>query len=186
MLTGARRGEVLSAHWDMFDLEAGVWVKPSAHTKQRTEHRVPLSAPAVALLKELKEGAAGPFVFPGTNGRPLCDVKRTWLTVCRDAGLAKQEPKRTGGGRPALGKDGMRLLTWRATARLHDLRHTYASVLASQGLSLPIIGALLGHTQPQTTARYAHLLDDPLRAATELVGTLVGGHGSTKRDQFSG
>lgn len=47
MLTGARRGEVLGARWDMFDLDAGVWVKPSAHTKQRTEHRVPLSAPAV-------------------------------------------------------------------------------------------------------------------------------------------
>jgi site-specific recombinase XerD len=64
-------------------------------------------------------------------------------------------------------------MTWRTTVRIHDLRHTYASVLASQGLSLPIIGALLGHTQPQTTARYAHLLDDPLRAATERVGALV-------------
>ena len=58
---------------------------------------------------------------------------------------------------------------------MHDLRHTYASVLASAGLSLPIIGALLGHTQPQTTARYAHLLDDPLRAATERVGAIVAG-----------
>jgi integrase len=46
----------------------------------------------------------------------------------------------------------------RTTARIHDLRHTYASMLASHGLSLPIIGALLGHTQPQTTARYTHLL----------------------------
>jgi integrase len=50
--------------------------------------------------------------------------------------------------------------------RLHDLRHTFASILASSGRSLPIIGALLGHTQPATTARYAHLADDPLRAAT--------------------
>ena len=64
-------------------------------------------------------------------------------------------------------------MVWRATARIHDLRHTYASILASHGLSLPIIGALLGHTQPQTTARYAHLLDDPLRAATERVGAVV-------------
>jgi integrase len=62
---------------------------------------------------------------------------------------------------------------WRPSARLHDLRHTYASLLASQGQSLPIIGALLGHTQPQTTARYAHLLDDPLRAATEGVADLI-------------
>jgi len=64
-------------------------------------------------------------------------------------------------------------LVWRTIARVHDLRHTYASILASHGLSLPIIGALLGHTQPQTTARYAHLLDDPLRAATERVGAVV-------------
>jgi site-specific recombinase XerD len=53
------------------------------------------------------------------------------------------------------------------------LRHTYASVLASAGLSLPVIGALLGHTQPGTTARYAHLFDDPLRAATERVGAVL-------------
>ena len=59
------------------------------------------------------------------------------------------------------------------TARIHDLRHTYASVLASAGLSLPIIGALLGHSQPQTTARYSHLFDDPLGQATERVGAIV-------------
>jgi integrase len=61
--------------------------------------------------------------------------------------------------------------------RIHDLRHTYASLLASHGLSLPVIGALLGHTAPQTTARYAHLLDDPLRAATEAVADVVAGRG---------
>ncbi|TGQ60212.1 hypothetical protein EN848_33480, partial [bacterium M00.F.Ca.ET.205.01.1.1] len=59
------------------------------------------------------------------------------------------------------------------SARIHDLRHTYASVLASAGLSLPIIGALLGHSQPATTARYSHLMDDPLRQATERVGAIV-------------
>jgi integrase len=65
---------------------------------------------------------------------------------------------------------------------VHDLRHTYASVLASSGLSLPIIGALLGHTQPDTTARYAHLLDDPLRVATERVGAIVTGNGDGKAE----
>jgi site-specific recombinase XerD len=64
--------------------------------------------------------------------------------------------------------------------RLHDLRHTYASVLASSGASLPLIGALLGHTQPGTTARYSHLLDDPLRAATERVGAAMTGIGSAE------
>jgi integrase len=171
MLTGARRGEVLGARWDMFDLKAGIWVKPSSHTKQRVEHRVPLSAAAIELLTELRAQVAGPYVFPGSTGSPLTDVKKTWLTVCRQAGLAVQVPRRTNRSK-AVGRDGP-LTAWRPTVRLHDLRHTYASILASEGLSLPIIGALLGHTQPQTTARYAHLLDDPLRAATERVGAVL-------------
>lgn len=170
MLTGARKSEVLGARWDMFDLEAGIWIKPSAHTKQREVHRVPLSAPAIALLREMKKEAIGPYVFPGADGQPLTDIKRTWLTVCRKAGLAERVPARTRTGTIITVEDGRPQMIWRATARIHDLRHTYASVLASEGLSLPIIGALLGHTQPRTTARYAHLLDDSLRAATEKVG----------------
>jgi len=94
------------------------------------------------------------------------------LAVCREAGLAEHVQKKTKDGEPKTRK-GEPKMVWQTTVRLHDLRHTYASILASQGLSLPIIGALLGHTQPQTTARYAHLLDDPLRAATERVGALV-------------
>jgi integrase len=65
--------------------------------------------------------------------------------------------------------------------RLHDLRHTFASVLASSGLSLPIIGQLLGHTTAQTTHRYAHLFDDPLRAATERASAIITGRPSTDR-----
>jgi integrase len=173
MLTGARRAEVLGARWDMFDLVAGVWVKPSAHTKQRREHRVPLSAAAIELLREIQAQATNPYVFPGVDGKALTDIKRSWLAVCRTAGLTEQGPRRARNGKIVIGKDGQPLMTWRATARIHDLRHTYASILASEGLSLPIIGALLGHTQPQTTARYAHLLDDPLRAATEKAGALI-------------
>jgi integrase len=151
LLTGARRGETLSATWSQFDLEAGVWTKPSAATKQAREHRVPLSAPATALLTEMRCGATGEYVFPGRDDRPLTEARRTWAAVCRAAGLSG--------------------------VRIHDLRHTYAAILASSGLSLPIIGALLGHTQAATTHRYAHLLDDPLRAATERVGALVKGAG---------
>jgi len=61
--------------------------------------------------------------------------------------------------------------------RLHDLRHSFASLLASSGASLPLIGELLGHTQPQTTARYAHLFDDVQREAVERVGKLLTGKG---------
>ena len=57
--------------------------------------------------------------------------------------------------------------------RLHDLRHSFASILVSAGASLPLIGQMLGHTQPQTTARYAHLYDDPLREAAEMVSAVV-------------
>jgi integrase len=183
LLTGARRGEVLGARWDMFDLETGVWVKPSAHTKQRKEHRVPMSAPAVQVLSEILVAAKAaaladgtsinPYVFPGHEGKPITDIKRTWLSVCRNAGLAEQVEQRTRDGKMVRTDKGEPAMVWRTTARVHDLRHTYASILASHGLSLPIIGALLGHTQPQTTARYAHLLDDPLRAATERVGAVV-------------
>ena len=193
MLTGARRGEVLSARWDMFDLEKGIWVKPSAHTKQKKEHRAPLSAPAVQLLNELKVQAVermrqeegreiNPYVFPGDDGKPLTDIKRTWLAVCKKAGLAVEVEGRTRGGKPLKSTDGKPIVVSKATARIHDLRHTYASILASEGLSLPIIGALLGHTQPQTTARYAHLFDDPLRAATERVGALLQNGSSPKTE----
>ena len=70
-------------------------------------------------------------------------------------------------------KMGLKLPIGIMDVRLHDLRHTYASVLVGNGISLPIVGALLGHTQVQTTMRYAHLADDPLRAATEIAGQVV-------------
>lgn len=146
LLTGARRGEVLAMRWDHLDLAAGVWTKPGATTKQKTEHRVPLSAPARQLLAELS-GAGGEYVFPGRGSPHRVDVKKDWAALCKAAKISG--------------------------VRLHDLRHTYASVLASSGLSLPVIGALLGHSQPSTTARYAHLFDDPLRAATERVAAVV-------------
>lgn len=154
LLTGARRGEVLNATWEQFDLEAGVWTKPSAHTKQKEEHRVPLSTPALQLLSELRANAGpSPYIFPGrVPDEPLKEIKNFWARLCKQAGITD--------------------------CRIHDLRHTYASILASAGLSLPIIGALLGHTQPNTTARYSHLFDDPLREATERVGALVTGIGS--------
>src|SRR5262249_54722703 len=82
LLTGARRGEVLGATWDQFDLEAGVWTKPSSHTKTKREHRVPLPAPARQLLAEMKAAAdrkraPSPYVFPARGGvdGPVTDIK---------------------------------------------------------------------------------------------------------------
>lgn len=213
MLTGARKNEVLSATWDQFDLATGVWVKPSAHTKQKKSHRVPLSAPALQLLmtmlahkaeREKADRKAGrpvtdcPFLFPGDrDGSPLMDVKKGWAAVTARATVARWSTEADTSASAIVAKlraaskvgtlptlaacqaeakvAGISLPPGLTDVRLHDLRHTFASILASSGLSLPIIGALLGHTQTQTTARYAHLLDDPLRAATERVGAVVAG-----------
>ena len=150
LLTGARRGEVLSARWDQFDLDAAVWIKPAATTKQRRLHRAPISVSAAALLRtiRLRVPEDCEWVFPGdADGKPLQDIKRFWEDVRTKAHL------------PAV--------------RIHDLRHPFASLLVSGGMTLPMIGKLLGHTQVQTTQRYAHLLDDPLRAGLEKVGDML-------------
>ena len=87
-MTGARRGEALGATWDMFDLDAGVWVKPSSHTKQKRTHRVPLSRPAVGLLAAIRSGQDPHerYVFPGDKpGAHLTDIKKTWASVTAKA-----------------------------------------------------------------------------------------------------
>lgn len=163
-LTGARRGEVLSAQWSQFDLKRGIWTKPDAATKQKREHRVPLSEAAIGLLNDMRSrrsNSDAEFLFPGKDGGHLVELKRPWLAICKLAGLTTKVRKQ---------RDGKVVTLIKPAVRLHDLRHTYASILVSGGLSLPMIGALLGHTQPQTTARYAHLMDDPLRDAANLVG----------------
>jgi len=155
LLTGARRGEALTATWEDFNLELGIWTKPSHHTKQKRTEHVPLSAPALQLLVSMKEKSESPYLFPGeVPDKPTQELKRVWTSLCKKAQLKN--------------------------VRLHDLRHTYASHLVSSGMSLPIVGRLLGHTQPQTTARYAHLADDPLRQATNRFASIVAAARSRK------
>jgi integrase len=151
ILTGCRPSEAMKAAWSEFDSEPGFWVKPSAHVKQRRTHKLPLSPAAIELVEALRKKQKGKWVFPGDKpGEHLAALWHVWHFV-RD---------RTG-----LGAD----------ARLYDLRHTFASVGAGGGLSLPIIGRLLGHTQSRTTQRYAHLADDPLREAAEKIATVITG-----------
>jgi integrase len=160
LLTGARKTEVLAATWDMFDLGDATWTKPSHHTKQKKTSKIPLSAPARLLLSELYAAAGderSEYVFPAHKESTKettkvhlgyrQNVKNQWAAVIKAAKL------------PGL--------------HIHDLRHSYASFLVAEGLSLPLIGRLLGHTQAQTTARYAHIDVDPLRKATQHVGNLV-------------
>jgi integrase len=149
LLTGARRGELLAARWDDIDLEAQNWTKPASTTKQKTTHRIPLSEPACRLLAEMREAADTDHLFPARGGGHRAHINDAWIKLRKAAGIPD--------------------------ARLHDLRHTHASILASSGLSLPVIGALLGHSTPTTTHRYAHLFDDPLRAAVERVGAVISG-----------
>jgi integrase len=141
LLTGARRGELLAGRWTDIDLDAGVWVKRAATTKGKVPHRVPLSNAARQLLSEMKKQADCDWLFPARQGHRT-DIKDAWEVLRKAAEIPD--------------------------ARTHDLRHTYASVLASSGLSLPIIGQLLGHTTAQT-------LDDPLRAATERAAAVITG-----------
>lgn len=144
LLTGSRKHEVLEATWDQFDLERGVWTKKAHTTKQKKMEHSPLSSSALAILEKIKEQKTdSPFLFPGKiQGKPLQDIKKSWATICKRANVRD--------------------------CTIHDLRHTFASHLVSSGLSLSIVGKLLGHTQAATTQRYAHLADEPLRAATAL------------------
>jgi integrase len=180
LLTGARRGEVMGARWDQFDLyagiDAGVWTKPGSMTKQKTEHRVPLSAPVRQLLSDIRAAAereakkkarpVSDFVFPARVGSGhRVEIKKDWADLCKAAGLLTAET--------TAGPNGKSRTVVKHSARIHDLRHTYASVLASAGNSLVIIGGLLGHSQPATTARYSHLFDSPLRKATETAASII-------------
>jgi len=186
LLTGARKGETLAARWADFDLDAGVCVKSSVHTKQKTDHRVPLSPPALVPLAGMKveadrenarranDGLAViKWVFPSVGCQPLGNVKHFWTTICRKARLGEWIPKPDARGRAVKDANGKPVRAWRGAVHIHDLRHTYASILASSGLSLPIIGLLLGHTQTATTLRCAGLLDSPLRQATRRAGVTI-------------
>jgi integrase len=150
LLTGARLGEVLTSRKEDFDLHRGIWTKPSHQTKQKRTEHLPLSAQALILVTSIIEtsDAGSPFLFPGNKpGQPLREIKKFWSAVMRKAGIANY--------------------------RRHDNRHTYASHLVSSGLSLEIVGRLLGHTTTTTTKRYAHLADDPLRAAADRFGSKI-------------
>jgi integrase len=160
LLTGSRKGEVLGARWADLDLGTGIWTKLAANVKQGEDHVVPLSAPARMLLSDIRERVKqkvlGEFVFPSINSRTghRVDIERDWRQLLRAAGIK-----------------GL---------RIHDLRHSFASTVASFGGSLPLIGALLGHSNAASTSRYSHLFIDPQRAATERVGQIIEAAGTDK------
>lgn len=145
VLTGCREGEILSLRWDAVDLDRGFL--RLADTKTGRSIR-PLGAPAAALLTRLPRQAGSAYVFPGVKqGSHLQEIKRVWYAVRHAANLND--------------------------VRMHDLRHSFASVPAIENTSLLIIRSLLGHTDIKTTQRYAHLGDDPVKAAADRTARTV-------------
>lgn len=142
LLTGARRGEILSLKWQEVNLERGCLELGDSKTGRR---EVYLSPAARELLANLPRVDGNPHVIIGAKpGSHMVNLKDSWAAIRKEAGLED--------------------------VRIHDLRHTFASLGVRSGMSLLLIGKLLGHTSQQTTQRYAHLNDDPLRAAAEAIG----------------
>jgi integrase len=158
LFTGCRLREILHLKWQHVDFGRGLLFLPDSKTGKKT---VVLNAPALAVLRELTH--ASDYVIAGDDPKqPRSDIKRPWSLVIRHAGLA-----------------GL---------RIHDLRHSFASIGAAGGLGLPIVGKLLGHANASTTARYAHLDADPLRRASDRIGSVIaaaleGRLSSTKGDK---
>lgn len=159
ILTGARRGEILKLKWTNVDLQRGLLFLDDSKTRKKT---IILNGPAQLILNELPR--VGPYVIPGESKihddgkiehRSRSDLKRPWHHIRKRAGLDAYDDD------PTL------------RVRIHDLRHTHASVGVEANLSLQIIGKLLGHTQMKTTERYAHLADDPKRHASDLIGSKI-------------
>jgi integrase len=144
ILTGARLREILHLRWEHVDFERGLLLLPDSKTGKKA---IVLNAPAMAVLADLPR--IGAYVIAGQDAgtqseKPRADLNRPWRAIVKRAEL-----------------NGV---------RIHDLRHTHASIGAGAGLGLPIIGKLLGHTKASTTQRYAHLDADPLRRASDHIG----------------
>jgi len=144
LLTGARLNEILTLQWSMVDFPGACLRLEDSKTGRRVIH---LSPPALELLAGIPRLEGNPYVIPGERPEShWVNLSKPWRRMSARAGIE---------------------------ARLHDLRHSHASVAAAAGLGLPIIGGLLGHTQAATTQRYAHLADDPLKAAAAEVGRRI-------------
>jgi integrase len=157
MVTGARKSEAVNARWlDIVLDEAPVWNRRAADQKAGHDHTLVLNKVAAQLLATIKDetiardGKLPEFVFTGRDGkRPIVEVRKMWRVVLKAAGITD--------------------------LHVHDLRHHFASELASSGSSLPLIGALLGHRSASSTHRYARLFKDAQREASERAGAAIAG-----------
>ena len=148
ILTGCRLNEIQTLRWEDVDLDAGELRLRDSKTGARM---VPLSRAAVTVLSALPRPEDNPWVIVGKNpGAHLTDLQKPWRRIRARAKLEE--------------------------VRIHDLRHSFASKALALGESLPMIGKLLGHTQVQTTARYAHLANESVKASGSRIGDSIGMH----------
>ena len=147
LLTGARRNEITQAKWDYVSWERRTLLVPLS--KSGKPRAIALNAQALALLRAIPR-TDNPYIFPSpVNGKPSASLFFPWDRIRRRAGLAD--------------------------VRLHDLRHSYASFLVNQGISLYVVQGLLGHAHSRTTQRYAHLAHETLLDAAERVSSAIAG-----------
>lgn len=148
LLTGARLTEILEAKWAWVDWKLQILALPDSKTGKKPIY---LSTAAIELLRLQQKASRDPnseYIFPGqVAGKPLVNLRKPWGRICQRANI-----------------DGV---------RLHDLRHTAASIAVGQGITLPVIGALLGHSQAQTTLRYAHVDSNPALIGADAIGRMV-------------
>lgn len=148
LLTGARKREILDARWDYINWSASVLSLPNS--KSGRPRHIALSDAAVELLKGLPREDGVPWLFFNPYSKqPLNNIHPMWVKLRRAAGLSD--------------------------VRIHDLRHSFASFLVNHGRSLYEVQGLLGHQNPRTTMRYAHLASSRMVDAANLVGSIVGG-----------
>jgi integrase len=142
---GARRGEILNLKWEDVHFENSFLYLPDSKTGKK---EVYLNAPAKELLSNLPKVKSNPYVIVGRiKGRPLVDLKGPWNRIRKDAQL-----------------EGL---------RIHDLRHSFASMGAKGGVPLKILSNLLGHSSIEMTERYSHLADDPVHNASDVIGNQI-------------
>lgn len=144
LLTGMRKREVLDARWENINLEAKTWFLPASSTKSRKARTVHLSDAVIQLLQSVPRRGHCEYVFANPDtGKPFVSIFQAWNTARCKAGLSD--------------------------VRIHDLRHTFASLLINNSFELYDVMQALGHTQMKTTMRYAHLSKERKRAAVDAV-----------------